>query len=134
MVQARRLSGPILAIAVMLASLRTSAAPGPSTALPRTLRLEYTLGPGVGKCPTEGTLRNVIGANMTFDPFVAEAPERLLVSIQRKGRKFHGLAEIRDRTGAVLWSFPVAVSDCHLVVDGLGFAIGVALDPPHPRV
>src|SRR6185503_11860749 len=66
--------------------------------------------------------------------FVAEAPARVVVTIVRKGPLFEGTAEVRDGAGAVLWSYPpLAVNDCHLVVDGLGLAIGVRLDPPGPK-
>src|SRR6185503_3632425 len=92
---------------------------------PRAVRLEYTRGPGAERCPTPKTMQDAVVLNMSFDPFAAEAPARLVVTIVRKGPMFQGTAEIRDADGAVLWSYPLADGDCHLVVDGIGFATGV---------
>jgi hypothetical protein len=70
---------------------------------------------------------------MTYDPFVDQARERMVVTTRRHGRSYWGRAELRDEAGKVLWSFAMANVDCHYVAGGLGFAIGMALDPPKPK-
>lgn len=98
--------------------------------LPRTMRLEYVRGPGAQECPAEDTLRFAIAGRMAVKPFAADAPARLVVTIRRKGGLLEGAAEVRGPADEALWSFATVLPECHLVMDSLAIAIGLALDPP----
>jgi hypothetical protein len=116
------------ALALLLSVAPVQAGPWPKD-LPRKLKLEYKRAPSAARCPTEQTFRDTVGASMSFDPFDPEAKARLVVSLRKEGATFKGKAEILDEAGKALWSYPVAVSNCFLVTDALGFAVGIALDP-----
>lgn len=100
--------------------------------LPRALRLDYTLGPGTRRCAKPKTMEDTVVAAMSFDPFVKDAPARLVVNIRRQGAQHMGHAEIVEAKGKVLWAFDISHDLCYLVTDALGLAIGITLDPPHP--
>jgi hypothetical protein len=103
--------------------------------LPRALRLDYTLGPGTTRCPTSKTMADAVLAKMSFDPFVKDAPARIVVTIRRQGILHKGHAEIVDAEGKVRWSSDIADEFCFLVTDALALSIGIqfaSLPPPTP--
>ena len=116
----------LLAVCFVLRSTPTLAADLP----PHTpLRLTYE-GGGLKGCPSEQVFRDVMRAQMSYDPFSPNAETRLVVTIVRAGQAYRGRAELRDKTGAVLWPRVMPpFTDCYAVVEGLGLAIGVKLDP-----
>jgi len=97
---------------------------------PRPLvRLTYERG-GIKGCPEEQLFRDVLRARMSYDPFSAAAETRLVVTIIRKGQAYGGRAELRDKSGAVLWPRALGpFADCQSLVEGLGLAVSVKLDP-----
>jgi hypothetical protein len=94
------------------------------------VRLDYLRAPGAERCPDEQVFRDVIRARMSHDPFAPTAETRLIVTITREGPFYKGRAELRDRSGALLWPRVLPpFADCHSVVEGLGLAVSVKLDP-----
>jgi hypothetical protein len=122
-------------VAVFLSmSIPASAAEPPAEIPARTVvHLDYTArDPG---CPREQFLQDVIRARTSYQPLVAAAPTRLVVTVKRDGRGYTARAVIRDASGAVLYARERGPrSDCQAIVEGLGFAISVALDPGGPAV
>ncbi len=52
------------------------------------------------------------------------------MTITREGRMYKGHAEVRSEVGALLYTRERGPgADCQMIVEGLGFAISVALDP-----
>jgi hypothetical protein len=97
------------------------------------VRLTYQRAPGAESCPDEPVFRAVVAARTSFDPFRADAPEHLSVVLTRRGRTYVGRAELRDARGALVWPRELApMEDCASVVEGLGFAVAVKLDPAGP--
>ncbi len=119
-------AAPLLVAILVLLSPPTFAADLP----PHTaLRLTYEVG-GLKGCPGEQVFRDVMLARMSYDPFSSDAEARLVVTIVRAGQSYRGRAELRDKAGAVLWPRALSpLNDCYSVVEGLGFAVSVKLDP-----
>lgn len=121
-----RCAAPLLVAFIVLLATPTFAEDLPSRT---ALRLTYE-GGGLKGCPDEQVFRDVMRAHMSYDPFSPSAETRLVVTIVRAGQAYLGRAELRDKAGAVLW--PRALppfTDCYSVVEGLGFAVSVKLDP-----
>lgn len=123
---AGRCAAPLLVSFLFLLSAPAFAADLP----PHTaLRLTYDAG-GLQGCPSEQVFRDVMRAHMRYDPFSPSAETRLVVTIVRSGQAYRGRADLRDKTGAVLW--PRALppfTDCYSLIEGLGLAVSVKLDP-----
>ena len=93
------------------------------------VRLTYERGE-LKRCPEEQVFRDVLRARMSYDPFSPEAEARLVVTIVREGPAYRGRAELRDRAGAVLWPRTLGpFADCQSLVEGLGLAVSIKLDP-----
>ena len=121
-----RCAAPLFVALLVLLATPTLAADLP----PHTvLRLSYE-GGGIKGCPDEQMFRDVIRAHTSYDPFSPDAEMRLVVTVLRAGRRYRGRAELRDATGAVLWPRELPpFADCYTVVEGLGFAVSIKLDP-----
>lgn len=121
-----RYTAPISATCLFLLATPTWAAEFP----PRSaVRLTYERG-GIKGCPDEQVFRDVMRARMSYDPFSPEAEAGLVVTIVREGRAYRGRAELRDGGGAMLWPRTLGpFADCQALVEGLGLAVSVKLDP-----
>jgi hypothetical protein len=99
--------------------------------IPRLMRLEYTLEHGAERCPAEQVFRDTVGKEMSFDPFVNNAPARLVVTVVYRAGLYHGRAELHDGT-RIAWEDPVKpeLHDCRTVIHALGIAVAIKLDPP----
>jgi hypothetical protein len=91
-----------------------------------TVALDYAAGPD---CPEGADFRAVVIARLGYDPFVATAPDHVLVRIEPRGTTLHGRIEWRDASGR--WTgdqtFPTASSDCGHLVRVIGFALAVEI-------
>ena len=126
----RRIS---LALAALLLSSPALAADRGGAPLPRSLRLDVVRGPGVEACPADDVLRDVIAARMSWDPVDVAASSRLTVQLARHGRQYTGRVAIVDPHGVTTWGRPaIRLDDCVSVVEGLGFAVAIHLDPAGP--
>lgn len=81
-------------------------------------------------CPDQGQLIDAIGARLGYDPFRAEAPRSLEVTIEPKDGGFGARVELEDAEG-----HPSDLRElepqprCAELLDPLALAIAVALDP-----
>jgi hypothetical protein len=106
------------------------AAAAPSVLTPIPARLDYARGPGAEACPDEEGLRSSVAANVGHDPFVADAPRRLIARIVRERGRFVAYLEIREDGGAVTWSRPpIPDADCRGLVRVMGLSIAIKIDP-----
>lgn len=104
--------------------------PAAAAALPPHTRvhLDYTArDPG---CPRAQFLEDVLRGRTSYDPLSDAEETRLMVTITRNGRMYKARAEVRSKAGALLYERELGPStDCQHIVEGLGFAVSVALDP-----
>ena len=122
---------PLLVAALALSSPALAAEPPRS--LPRSLRLDVQRAAGVEACPADEVLHDVIAARMSWDPIVATADTMLTVALSRRGRAYAGRVAIVDGKGRTLWSRPtITLDDCASVIEGLGFAAAIKMDPAGP--
>jgi hypothetical protein len=68
------------------------------------MRLVYTRAAGAEACPDEQVFRDAVGSQVRrSDPFAPNAPWLLTVTVSHRGG-YEGAAELRDVTGAVVFS------------------------------
>jgi hypothetical protein len=99
----------------------------------RAVRLEYTVDPAGARCPPERVFRDAVGGQVRFpNPFVNEAPVRLIVTIRYRSGHYYGRAELQGAREP--WSHEVtpALRDCRTLIDVLSAYVISKLDPPGP--
>ena len=117
-------------VAFVLLSASTASASEPLAELPAhtVVRLDYTA--RVPGCPGGQFLQDVIRARTSYAPFAPAAEVRLVVTVRHDRQGYMARAVIRDKRGASLYAREWGPrADCQSVVEGLGFAVSVALDP-----
>ncbi|WP_437877403.1 hypothetical protein [Sorangium sp. So ce513] len=93
------------------------------------MRLELTRGPGTERCPDERFLRAETARHMGFDPFEAEAPLTVAVSLEQGEGELIASIYLRDRRGLVLWADGFRTrDDCKALVSTAALSIAVQLD------
>ncbi|WP_437744614.1 hypothetical protein WMF39_06140 [Sorangium sp. So ce1504] len=116
----------VAALAAQLAAAPVRADSGPRRA---HVRIELTRAPGTERCPDERFLRAEIARRMGFDPFDAEAPLTMAVSIEQGQRELIASIYLRDRRGVVIWTDGYrARGDCKALVSTVALSIAVQLD------
>ncbi|WP_437690756.1 hypothetical protein [Sorangium sp. So ce176] len=116
----------VAALAAQLAAAPTRADSGPRRA---PVRIELTRGPGAERCPDERFLRAETARRMGFDPFDAEAPLTVAVSIEQGQGELIASIYLRDRRGLVLWADGYRTrDDCKTLVSTVALSIAVQLD------
>ncbi|WP_438018626.1 hypothetical protein WMF18_05920 [Sorangium sp. So ce315] len=114
------------ALVAQLAAAPVLADPGPRRA---RVRLELTRGPGTERCPDEQFLRAETARRMGFDPFEAEAPLAVAVSIDQGDGELIASIYLRDRRGLVLWADGFRTrDDCKALLSTAALSIAVQLD------
>jgi hypothetical protein len=95
------------ALLALLAAALLALAPGAAHAddpPPQVaLRLTYILGPGAENCPPEQVLHDEVARRMGYDPFTADAPDRIVANLNRSGPLFSGTLELIDSSGKSQW-------------------------------
>jgi hypothetical protein len=116
---------PIVSVGAVLLSLLAAPA-REARAAPLSVRLDYVAGPG---CPDADDFKAVVMARLGYDPFVAGAPEQVLVRITPRDRAIDGRIEWRDSHGqwAGEQTFPSVSTDCSHLVRAMGFALAVQI-------
>jgi hypothetical protein len=81
-------------------------------------------------CPGADDFRAIVVSRLGFDPFVEDAPDHVLVSIEQGERDFNGSLVWRDETGRWVGdrAFPAHTSDCAELVRAMGFALAVQIN------
>jgi len=100
-------------------------------ALPRSLRLEYV---GAERCPDASFFRErvLLKRPSRVDPFVADAPARLVVTLSHDATGYRGHWDAIDAAGTVLQRHDLGpVSNCHDLADGLAFGFVLRFDDPN---
>ncbi len=89
-------------------------------------QLNYVAAPG---CPSAAIFEAVVVGRLGYDPFRADAPDRVTVRIEAAGRTLEGGLEWHDATGAVIGeqSFPSRTGDCHELTRAMGFALALQI-------
>jgi hypothetical protein len=87
-------------------------------------RLEYVAAPG---CPSVTRFEAVVIGRLGYDPFRADAPDRVSVRIESSGKALEGRLEWRDPSEAVIGeqSFPSRTGDCDELTRAMGFALAL---------
>lgn len=115
--------------ALLAVVLALRAGPALADSLPRSMRLEYTRGPGAERCPDEQSFRDVTESRMSYPPFLPEAFARLVVTLTRKGQQFQGRVELRDGDETLLWERDLGpLPSCADLLVGLGVSTAIHLD------
>lgn len=107
---------------------------GPAHAEPTPLpvRLDITRGPGTERCPRDSIFADSAASETSVNPFGPEGRGRVAVTLRRVGRLYQATAELFDDKGASVWTLPLPpIRDCFTLLDGLGFAVALKLEPPH---
>jgi hypothetical protein len=122
----------IVAVALLVAALPRSVRAGPRPVPP--VHLVYVRSAGAGACPDVDGLRRAVLKEMGYDPFADEAPAGagvLRVTIERRTGQLEAAIEMRDAAGQVLWSVDGmrSRSDCRTLVEAVGLAIVIRIDP-----
>ncbi|HVY38143.1 MAG TPA: hypothetical protein VHM31_09410 [Polyangia bacterium] len=93
---------------------------------PFQVALEYVAGPG---CPAAAEFRAVVTGRLGYDPFAADAADRVLVQVVPRNGAIEGRLEWRDAAGA--WTgdqtFPTTTTDCTRFARVVGFALAVQI-------
>lgn len=121
------LASMVAALVTLLAAAPVRADSGPHRA---RVRIELTRGPGAAeRCPDAQFLRAEIARRMGFDPFDAEAPLMMEVSIEQGQDELIASIYLRDRRGLVLWADGYRTrGDCKTLVSTAALSIAVQLD------
>jgi hypothetical protein len=118
-----RYATPLLTFLALLSAPTLAADPPP----PVTARLEYVVARG---CPPEFVLRGEFGRRRGYDPFVENAPLRVVATITRGKFALAGLLEIYDSDGKLVWSQPTYPgTDCQEVVVEMAGLLAFRFDP-----
>ncbi|WP_438027604.1 hypothetical protein [Sorangium sp. So ce233] len=116
----------VAALAAQLAAAPVRADSGPRRA---SARIELTRGPGTERCPDEQFLRAETARRMGFDPFDAEVPLTVAVSIEQGEGELIASIYLRDRRGLVLWADGYRTrGDCKTLLSTAALSIAVQLD------
>ncbi|HVT08111.1 MAG TPA: hypothetical protein VHO67_11675, partial [Polyangia bacterium] len=93
---------------------------------PFKVALEYVAGPG---CPAAAEFKAVVTGRLGYDPFAADAADRVLVQVVPRNGAIEGRLEWRDAAGA--WTgdqtFPTTTTDCARFARIVGFALAVQI-------
>lgn len=104
------------------------------TAAP-SARLEYSVAPGIDGCPDERWVHASVGARLGRDPFVDDAPTRVVVNISRGAPPaLIALVEVTRPDGRVgKRTLDSPTGDCLELASAVELAVSLALDPASKR-
>ena len=117
--------------ALVLAGGSSFAQAPPEVALPRSMRLEYV---GAERCPDAAFFRErvMLKRPSHADPFIADAPAHLVVSLSHEATGYLGRWEAIDAAGTVVRRHDLGpVAHCHDLADGLAFGFVLRFDDPN---
>jgi hypothetical protein len=114
-----------LALAILaVVALPARAAPG--------VRLLYQRSPEALACPDEPTLREVVTAQLGYDPF-GDGPLTVTATIERAGHGLVARIELSDAEGASMGARALSGNDCAELAPAVELVLGLAVDPLRAR-
>jgi hypothetical protein len=89
-------------------------------------QLDYVAVPG---CPDANDFQTVVIGRLGYNPFRANASERVIVRIDAAGRALEGRIEWRDAAGGWIGeqTFPSRTGDCGELARAMGFALALQI-------
>jgi hypothetical protein len=106
----------------VLAAARDSKAGNPSFAA----QLDYVATSG---CPPVEVFESIVEGRLGYNPFRADAPNRVAVSVAANGHALEGRFEWRNTSGGSIGeqTFPSRSGDCRELTRAMGFALAVEI-------
>jgi hypothetical protein len=91
-----------------------------------TTQLDYGVAPG---CPPAEAFQSIVAGHLGYDPFEADAPNRVTIRIAAAGRTLDGRLEWRNASGRSIGqrSFPSRSGDCGELARAMGFALALQI-------
>ncbi len=95
------------------------------------VQLRWQRGPTARTCPEQAELEQLVRLRLGRNPFAASAPRTIEASIDYTGSEWHVELHVRDASGPVQGQrvFDVRAQACAEVVDAVGLAVALAIDP-----
>ena len=89
-------------------------------------QLDYVAVPG---CPDANDFQTVVIGRLGYNPFRANASERVIVRVEAAGRAREGRIEWRDAAGGWIGeqAFPSRTGDCGELARAMGFALALQI-------
>jgi hypothetical protein len=89
-------------------------------------QVDYAAAPG---CPDTEAFQAVVSGRLGYNPFHANASERVVVRIEAAGRALDGRIEWRDAAGTWIGeqAFPSRTGDCGELARAMGFALALQI-------
>jgi hypothetical protein len=112
---------------LLLASLLESNLASAAEAL--VAELEYEASGAQDTCPEPATFRASVTERLGRDPFVAHAPRKIFVKLERVGSTFTALVRVVEGGTALGERRIEAQADCAELVAGAALAVSIAIDP-----
>jgi hypothetical protein len=119
-----QLLGPLLeAMGFMLATSQAYAAPE------LLVNLEYDIDPALHGCPSAEDFRNIVGQQLGYDPYRADATLRVEIRAQAAERGIEGTIDWNDPTQKRVGErrFSSRNRDCHELMVAMGFVVAVQI-------
>jgi hypothetical protein len=117
-------------LAVTLASCAAVMGVARASFAGESARLEYTRLVGADACPDEAALRRSVVARLGYDPFSAQAPRTIAVSVRHEVQGHAGSVRVVDEGAPPRAERRiVAAGECAELVEALALTISVVLDP-----
>ncbi|MHB8421008.1 MAG: hypothetical protein ACYDCL_23295 [Myxococcales bacterium] len=98
---------------------------------PPRARLDYTLGPGAEQCPDRARLAILVATHLGYDPFDAQASQRLVVEIVGEQGALTASLHLFGPEGRLMGSQRLSSPDpqCRDLAASLALALSLAIDP-----
>src|SRR4051812_23491234 len=108
------------------------------TSPPIALRLTYNRSLGAQRCPSEQVFRDEVAAKMGYDPFTANVPESVVITLTRGARGSTATVKFNEAGRARGWDdklIPISDDDCVELVRGSALYLTLQfldIAPPSP--
>ena len=95
------------------------------------VQLRWQRGTGAENCPEQPRLEQLVRQRLERDPFAADAARTIEASVSAADGTWHVELHVRDGSGPSLGQriFDVRADSCAKVVDAVGLAVALAIDP-----
>jgi hypothetical protein len=102
-----------------------------TAAVPRTVALDYQRLAGAGRCPDESALRAGVSARLGYDPFRADATQRLRVTLAPAGAGLEARIDLVDGAGRLTAERRLSARGraCDDLAASVALAVAIAIDP-----